>query len=97
MGFGGHLPELIVLLVAALVIFGPKRLPEIGGAMGKGIREFRKAHSELDEKPADGDVRLPDKPSQIATVAQEQQPSSASAQAHEASPVSAQAGTHEKD
>lgn len=48
--FGGHLPELIVLLLAALVIFGPKRLPEIGGAMGKGIREFKKGTSENDEK-----------------------------------------------
>jgi TatA/E family protein of Tat protein translocase len=48
MGFAGHLPELIVLLVAALVIFGPKRLPEIGSAMGKGIREFRKSTTEED-------------------------------------------------
>ncbi len=78
--FSGHLPELIVLLVAALVIFGPKRLPEIGGAMGKGIREFRKSTTEPDEKPADGDVHLPDKPVQVAAVAQEQQPSHAATQ-----------------
>lgn len=51
--FGGHLPELIILLVVALVIFGPKRLPEIGGATGKAIREFRKGTTELaDDKPA---------------------------------------------
>jgi TatA/E family protein of Tat protein translocase len=47
--FGGHLPELVVLLVVALVIFGPKRLPEIGGAMGKGIREFRKGTTEIED------------------------------------------------
>jgi TatA/E family protein of Tat protein translocase len=49
--FGGHLPELVILLVVALVIFGPKRLPEIGGAMGKGIREFRKGTTEIEEQP----------------------------------------------
>ncbi len=38
---GGHLPELMVLLGLALVVFGPKRLPDIAGSMGKGIRNFR--------------------------------------------------------
>ncbi len=57
MFFPGHLPELIILLIVALVIFGPKRLPEIGGAMGKGIREFKKGTSG-DE--ADEDKSLPD-------------------------------------
>jgi sec-independent protein translocase protein TatA len=33
--------ELIVVLIIALVIFGPKRLPELGRSLGKGIREFR--------------------------------------------------------
>jgi len=33
--------ELVVVLIIALVIFGPKRLPELGRSMGKGIREFR--------------------------------------------------------
>jgi sec-independent protein translocase protein TatA len=55
--FGGHLPELVILLVVALVIFGPKRLPEIGGAMGKGIREFRKGTTEVEEKP--GQIAAP--------------------------------------
>ena len=36
-------PELIVILVVALLIFGPGKLPEIGSALGKGIRDFRKA------------------------------------------------------
>ena len=33
--------ELIVVLIIALVVFGPKRLPELGRSLGKGIREFR--------------------------------------------------------
>jgi len=35
------LPELIVLLVVLLLIFGPKRLPEMGRSLGKGMREFK--------------------------------------------------------
>ena len=46
---GGHLYELVIVLIIALVIFGPKRLPELGGSLGKGIREFRKATNELQE------------------------------------------------
>ncbi len=38
-------PELIIILVVVMIIFGVGRLPEIGGAMGKAIREFRKSQS----------------------------------------------------
>jgi sec-independent protein translocase protein TatA len=41
--------ELILLLVIILVIFGPGKLPEIGQAVGKGIREFRRASSDVAE------------------------------------------------
>jgi sec-independent protein translocase protein TatA len=41
--------ELLLLLIIVLVIFGPGRLPEIGSAVGKGIREFRKAASDVTE------------------------------------------------
>jgi len=47
--FGGHIWELAIILGLALVVFGPKRLPEIGGALGKGIREFKQSTSELTE------------------------------------------------
>ena len=39
--------ELIVILLVALIIFGPKRLPEIGKTVGKGLREFRKATQDI--------------------------------------------------
>jgi sec-independent protein translocase protein TatA len=42
-------PELLVVLVIALVIFGPKRLPDMGRQLGKGLREFRKATSEIQD------------------------------------------------
>ncbi|HYM66384.1 MAG TPA: twin-arginine translocase TatA/TatE family subunit [Patescibacteria group bacterium] len=38
---------LVVIVVLVLIIFGPGRLPELGGAVGKAMREFRKASSEL--------------------------------------------------
>lgn len=41
--------ELILLLVIVLIIFGPGKLPDIGNAIGKGIREFRQASSDLED------------------------------------------------
>jgi sec-independent protein translocase protein TatA len=47
--FGIGMPELIVILVIVLVVFGAGRLPEIGGALGKSIRNFKKASEGKDE------------------------------------------------
>jgi len=47
--FGIGMPELIVVLVIVLVVFGAGRLPEIGGALGKSIRNFKKASEGKDE------------------------------------------------
>jgi sec-independent protein translocase protein TatA len=49
MPLGLHLPELIIVLAVALLIFGPKKLPEMGSAIGKSIKEFRKGMNELTE------------------------------------------------
>jgi TatA/E family protein of Tat protein translocase len=43
-GFNGI--DLIILFIVALLVFGPKRLPEIGSAIGRGIQEFRKGSHE---------------------------------------------------
>ncbi|MFN8576386.1 MAG: twin-arginine translocase TatA/TatE family subunit [Candidatus Sericytochromatia bacterium] len=45
--FGIGLPELSIVLVIALVIFGPGKLPEVGRALGKSIGEFRKESKSL--------------------------------------------------
>jgi sec-independent protein translocase protein TatA len=44
---GFHGLDLVVILVIALLIFGPKKLPEMGSAIGKSIKEFRKGMNEL--------------------------------------------------
>ena len=47
--FGFGMPELIVILVIVLVMFGAGKLPEIGGALGKSIRNFKRASDGKDE------------------------------------------------
>ena len=42
-------PELIIILVIALLILGPGKLPEVGASIGKSIREFRKASSDVQD------------------------------------------------
>jgi TatA/E family protein of Tat protein translocase len=44
-----HLPELFIILVLALIVFGPSRLPEVGSSIGKAMREFRRATSEIED------------------------------------------------
>lgn len=46
--FGLGMPELIVILIIVIIIFGAGRISEIGGAIGKGIRSFRKTIDEPD-------------------------------------------------
>jgi sec-independent protein translocase protein TatA len=43
------LPEILILLLVALLIFGPKRLPEMGRSLGKGMREFKDSISGKDD------------------------------------------------
>jgi len=59
--FGLGMPELLVIMAVALVVIGPKRLPDIARALGKGMREFRKATTDfkqnIDLDPSDFDPR----------------------------------------
>jgi sec-independent protein translocase protein TatA len=47
--FGLGIPELIVIFVIALVVFGPKKLPDLGKSIGRAMAEFKKAQQEFQE------------------------------------------------
>lgn len=49
--FGLGTTELIIILLIVLVVFGAKRLPEIGAGLGKGIQNFKKSVKDTDKKP----------------------------------------------
>lgn len=57
--FFSHAPELLLVLVGALIIFGPKRLPEMGSALGKGIRDFKHGVSDMHESVQVDDLSQP--------------------------------------
>jgi sec-independent protein translocase protein TatA len=59
--------EIVVVLIIALIVFGPKRLPELGRSLGKGIREFRGSLSgdsgdEEDEPAPQGEIEAGERP-----------------------------------
>lgn len=57
--------EIVVVLIIALIVFGPKRLPELGSSLGKGIREFKGSLSgENDDEPAPPPEIEPGEPAQ---------------------------------
>ena len=58
--FNFSMPELALVLVIALVVFGPGKLPEVGKALGKGIQEFKRATNG--ETPKDEAVKVEPKP-----------------------------------
>jgi sec-independent protein translocase protein TatA len=49
--------EIVVILIVALIVFGPKRLPELGRSAGKGIREFKSAVTGKDDDEDGDEVR----------------------------------------
>jgi len=67
--FGIGFPELIVILVIALIVFGPGRLPEIGGSLGKGLRDFKKAFDGKDDDAKPAIEITPEPPSNTNTHA----------------------------
>jgi sec-independent protein translocase protein TatA len=49
-------PELIIIFVVALIVFGPRKLPELGRSLGKGLAEFKRASNEL-QRTLDEEIR----------------------------------------
>jgi sec-independent protein translocase protein TatA len=63
---GNHWFYLLILLVVVLIIFGPGRLPELGAGLGKAMREFRKATSEITNEVTTAAKPEPPAPSESA-------------------------------
>lgn len=72
--FGIGIPELILILVVGLIVFGPSKLPEAGRALGKGLREFKKASNALTAA-----INAPDEPVQKPHVSAQPAPAPAPA------------------
>jgi TatA/E family protein of Tat protein translocase len=72
MGFGNlGLPEMVIILVIALIVFGPRKLPELGRSLGKSLGEFRKASNEL-KSTLDEEIRVEEQKEQRAKMEAEQ-------------------------
>lgn len=86
--FGIGVPELILILVVGLIVFGPGKLPEMGRSLGKGIREFRKASNALTAA-----INAPEPPPAQPAAAPAAQPAAQSAQTVQTTEASAAAST----
>jgi sec-independent protein translocase protein TatA len=53
------MPELIIIMVIALIIFGPRKLPELGRSLGRSLQEFKRASNEL-KSTLDEEIRIED-------------------------------------
>jgi len=67
------MPELILIFVVALLVFGPRKLPEIGKSLGKGLAEFKKASDDLkrtiEQEIEEGKKEVSSIPAQVQSVA----------------------------
>jgi sec-independent protein translocase protein TatA len=66
------MPELIIILVIALIIFGPRKLPELGKSLGKSIHEFKKASTEL-QNTLEQEIKIEEQKDNAAKARAEQE------------------------
>ncbi|NJN88286.1 MAG: TatA/E family twin arginine-targeting protein translocase [Leptolyngbyaceae cyanobacterium SL_7_1] len=100
--FGIGLPEMALIMVLALLVFGPKKLPEVGRSMGKAIRGFQQASKEFENefkreaeqiektinKPMEAKLETPAPKALVATTPAEAEPEEQAAEVVEEEAVS---------
>lgn len=82
------MPELVIILVIALIIFGPRKLPDLGRSLGKSIAEFKKASNEL-QRTLDEEIRAEERKEQHKVIRAEQDSAIAAAAATPPTPTPA--------
>ncbi len=78
--FGIGAPELVIILVVALVVLGPKRLPELARGLGRTLGEFRRATSGITEELGNARIMLEEEVRQAEQTAQQEPEEKKSAQ-----------------
>jgi TatA/E family protein of Tat protein translocase len=64
------MPEILVIFILALIVFGPRKLPELGKTIGKGLAEFKRASNELKQTWED-EVRLDKEKEEVSQILKE--------------------------
>ncbi len=81
------MPELIIIFVIALIIFGPRKLPELGRSLGKSLAEFKRASNEL-RSTLEEEIRLEDQKAAVTAAHQAADAANApAAETHHAEPA----------
>lgn len=70
------MPELIIILVIALIIFGPRKLPELGKSLGRSLNEFKKASTDL-QNTLEQEIKIEEQKETAAKAKQEESTASA--------------------
>ena len=87
------MPELLIILVIALIIFGPRKLPELGRSLGKSLGEFKRASNEL-RNTLEEEVRIEEQKDQRAKIEAEQ---TSAIEAAKTAPAASTSPTHTAD
>jgi sec-independent protein translocase protein TatA len=90
------MPEMIIILVIALIVFGPRKLPELGKSLGRSINEFKKASNEL-RNTLEEEIRVEESKEQRAKMEADQKSAVAGAEVHTTTPSPVATPPHVED
>ena len=76
------MPELIIILVIALIIFGPRKLPELGKSLGRSLNEFKKASTDL-QNTLEQEIKIEEQKENVAKAKAEEKTASSAFDNHD--------------